>query len=352
MKKKLLSVFCAAIVVGTAQMSNAAISDTCSTELTGKRFTIVVPNAAGGGYDVYARALAPVIEAHSPLSVRVVNMPSGGGTVAPYYVAESGNDDMMALLQNSTDLVTTELEGSGENGAPREFLINNFDVVGIIQTEPGAWLGTDAVDLLDPARTNVVGSQGTLFDAIFPLSLTAMALGMTADVVTGYEGSSDQAAAVLRGEVEVTTFSLTSALKNAKSGDLKVLMVMSEGQWPATPEIPYLAGEGSVVWQLTENLAPEARDARRAMAVLAASAGGSVRGIHMSTNVSQERRDCVSEILSEALVDPAFIDAAAAQGRDATPIVGDAARALVAKSTASFMGSLDLFDGLVAAVNE
>lgn len=308
--------------------------------------TLVVPNAAGGGYDTYARALAPAIEAHSGLTVRVVNMTSGGGAVAPVYVANSQNDDLLVLIQNSADLITGEFEQSGENGGPRTFLIEKFDVVGIIQTEPGAWLGALDIDILDPERTNIVSGQGTFADAIFPVLMAGRAIGMTADVVTGYEGSSDQAAGVLRGETEVTTNSITSALKGARSGDLKILMVMSNGPWPDTPDVPYLAGEGGVAWQRSEGLSQEERDLRMSLALLAANIGGSTRGIHMSTNVTQERRDCVSDILSVALFDPLFVDSAESQGRAVQPITGDDARAYVEQARQSFLGAIETYDEL------
>src|SRR5690242_20261373 len=57
----------------------------------GKTLRIIVGSSAGGGYDTYARALAPFLAEHLPGKPTIVvqNMPGGGGITSVLYLDAS-----------------------------------------------------------------------------------------------------------------------------------------------------------------------------------------------------------------------------------------------------------------------
>jgi len=335
-------------LIGTGQIALAEVSETCLANLDGQRMTIVVPNAPGGGNDTYARAIAPSIEEHSALDVRVVNMPSGNGLAALSFVANAPADEIIALVENTNDLIATEIDSDATG---RHFLIEKFDILGIFLIEPDTWLGRPDFDILDPALAQVISAQGSAEGSIISVNLAAMGMGLEGHVVSGYEGSGDMAAAVLRNESDITALSAASSSKNAASGDLEILLAISDGPWAQMPDLPYLAGEDSVAWARTENLEDAEKLRLRGLATTAANLGGTVRSFHISQNVPQERRDCLMNVVGMALEDPVFKENAETQGRPVGPVVGQAARDRVERGRVAFNEALDIIDELMAALN-
>ncbi len=305
-------------------------SDSCLDLLGGQRLTIAVPNSAGGGYDTYARALAPVLETHSGASVRVVNMPSGGGLAARSFVMNSESDMLSVLIENTTDLATAPMGtvGRGEQ-AGKERMIDGYEIVGMVHDEPSAWIGRTDLDLLSPDLETLVAAEGSLDEALLPFLVVSRALGINVDVVTGYDGTSEMTAAILRNESDIASMSLSTALRRAKDEGIHIAMVLTDGPLPAAPELPYLAGEGSVVWALTEDLPPEQAAYQRSLAQGVAQLRGAARGMFVSTNLSEDRRACVAELMDIAIADPAFSEAAEAQGRAVSSKTADESRAFV-----------------------
>ena len=103
------SVACAALlaVLAVAAPKSATAQ---SGFYAGKTFRIVVGSSAGGGYDTYARAIAPFFAEHLPgkPTVIVQNMPGGGGVTSVLYLdANAPKDGTVITLFNSG--VTTDV---------------------------------------------------------------------------------------------------------------------------------------------------------------------------------------------------------------------------------------------------
>ena len=345
--KTLMRGFASTLVVCLAS-STAFAEDhlSCSEGFADERMTLVVPNAPGGGYDTYARAIAPVIAKHSGTQVRVVNMPAAGGQAARNLALNADPDELILLIENTTDLVITET--SEASATDRTFLIEGFDVLGIVHVAEVVWVGQTGLDLLAPNRTKLIGADGTLEEAVFSLFMPAMALGLQSDLVTGYEGTNDQASGVLRGEVDVMSVSVTSGLRVAGDDDLDVVLALSNGPAADAPSVPYLAGEGSLTWQLTEYLDDAEKENRRGLAQAVADLRSEARGLHMTRNVPQARRDCMGLVIAEALQDAEFVDTAVSQGRPVLALQADEARQLAASMTSSIQDVISLSDAIVA----
>ncbi|MGB0498860.1 MAG: hypothetical protein ACPGID_11020 [Rubricella sp.] len=328
----------------------AEISDRCIARLDGERASVLVPNAPGGGYDTYARALAPAIEEVSGMVLRVVNMPAAGGRAARALAADPPRGEFLYLIENTSDLVTTET-GIAEDGT-RTLLVQSFDSVGILHLAPEAWAARTGFDLADASGGPIIAGAGTISDAVIPVILAAEALGREAQIVGGYSGSTDQAAAAARGETDMTSVSLQSAERLAAAGTLDVVLILSDTPAPAHPDVPVLAGPEGIVWAMTDALDPAERDRRRALAQLSADLSGSVRSIHVSMTLPEEDRTCLAEALNTAMEHPTYLDAIAAQGRPITNRTAEEARALTARMIEGYLAAADLIGAARARVEQ
>ncbi len=328
----------------------ADMSEACLADLSGERVTFVVPNAPGGGYDTYARALAPEFEAATGSTVRVVNNSGGGGLVARSLVLNSSSDDVFLLIENYLDLIINIDTGVDSSDGVPHFQMERFRPLGLVNFGPDAWLGVPGTDIFDPSITTMVSSQGGIDGSLLAFVAPAIALGIEPEVIAGYDGTSEMASAVLRGETDLTTMSLTSALKKASGGDLQILMTISDGPVAGHEDIPYLAGEGSVSWARTEGLDPAERDRLRGFAVMAATIGGEVRGFLAGAHLSEARLGCLSEAMDVAIASPVFAETAMAQGRPVNGVSAADTVALVERATAAFLTYGDEYNSLLEAV--
>src|SRR4051812_19571988 len=73
----------AMLALSAVAFSTPVAAQDASNFYKGKTLTIGVPNSAGGGYDVYARALAHHLSKHIPgqPNILIQNVPAAGGMV-------------------------------------------------------------------------------------------------------------------------------------------------------------------------------------------------------------------------------------------------------------------------------
>ncbi|TCP39984.1 tripartite-type tricarboxylate transporter receptor subunit TctC [Rhodovulum marinum] len=340
-----LKVFAAGLVFALAPLfvsevrADATLPSGCADRMKGQRLTLVVPNAAGGGFDIYARSLAPELERIGGVTVRVSNMPGGGGKAALLRVANAPSDDYAVLIDNAGDIVAELLEDPSLGKTPQD-----FRALGIVQVEPEAWVGRPDLNLMDPDAGPLVAAVSSVEANLGTVGLPAMATGHTVRLVAGYAGSGDQFAAVLRGETDFTSKAKGTALRAMKSGDLKVLLVLSDGPDPMLPDVPWLAGEGGLVAHLTAGLPEAERAERQKIAQLAVSLSSGARILMNSAAVPDDVQVCLNAIFDAALVSPDFRDAAQAQGRDVTPIGAQEAERIFENKLEAYSRAAPLLD--------
>ena len=332
----------------------AEFSAQCGDLFAGERLTLVVPNSPGGGYDTYSRALAPVLEKHGGLTARVTNMPGGGGNAARSFVMNSDAESLVLLIENTADLVTSPMGNIGRGAlAEKDFTIAGYRIVGILHSEASAWVARDGLDLFSPDLGTLVASEGSLEEALLPVFVAGLALGIDMDAVTGYDGTGEMGAAILRGEADITSASLTTTKRLAQNEGLEVNLVLSDGPAPSDPDLPFLAGEGSVVWDLTAGIPEAEATYRRSLAAAVAGLRGAARGMFVSVNLDADRAACMAELMDLASADPEFAEAAEAQGRPVAPIPAAEASELVASLIASHAAALPTLEAIAAEkINE
>jgi tripartite-type tricarboxylate transporter receptor subunit TctC len=314
--------FLTALVPGGAPAAQAATASVeCRAAFRERRITLVVPYSAGGGYDQYARALAPVIQQVSGARVAVSNVPAGGGVVGARAVAESDAENLrLGLFEPSLTL------GPSRRGdlSPEQFV-----ALASMASEVQVWTARPDFSLTESRDRPLVVSVSDIGAHVIEVGLAAHALALPIRFTAGYKGSGDRFAAILRREVDFTANAATSALKATRGGDLRQVLVISDAPHPQMPDVPFLAGPGGLVDRQTARMPPPARKEALRIARQAVDLSRSQRAIYASARVPEGTLRCLSEIVEEVVFSESFARAAAAVGRPVEPADGRATRAAV-----------------------
>ncbi|MGH6770335.1 MAG: Bug family tripartite tricarboxylate transporter substrate binding protein [Xanthobacteraceae bacterium] len=217
----------------------------------GKTVTLIVANAAGGGYDAGARALARHMKKYIPGAANVIvkNMPGAGGLVAAnhmYNVAEA-DGLTLALLSRSSPLQPT----LGISRA--KFKAENFTWLGTSSSyaDSAYFLVTMAsspyhsvADLRKPGKPAQIGglaAGGTDTDVVL---VARDVLKLNLQLVRGYKGSGEIGIAMERGEIHGRAIGWAPLQIGAygrfiKEGKLRFLIQFGrEKRWARMPDVP------------------------------------------------------------------------------------------------------------------
>lgn len=284
-----------------------SFDDTCRALLSEYPISVLVGNSPGGGFDTYARTFAPFLTDLVGQNVRVENMPGGGGVLAATAVAQQDDNEILILLDDMTDTVGFTFQ------ANTGLSIEDFVPLGSMLSEPRAWFGRTGLDL----NGDLVAGSGSLESSIVDTQMAAFAAGLNVEVIAGYSGSSDQMAAILRGETDFHAPSLGTGLRNSANEGLDILMVLSDEPARRAPDVPTL---GDLV-----RAAGDDGDMDLAQVVINLTFHN--RALLTAGSVDSDIVDCLRSATDEILASPEFFEAADAQGRLVDPLMHDATMA-------------------------
>lgn len=196
---------------------------------------VMVPNSAGGGYDVTARTAAKVMEDEGIASgVEVFNLEGAGGTVGlARTVNEQGNGDFAMLMGLGVvgASYTNETDATLNETTPLARLIEEPGAVMVPKDSPyktiedlvAAWKA-------DPAGVTVGGgSSAGGPDHLLPMQL-AQTVGIDPKDVTyvTYDGGGDLLPALLGNKLDFATSGAGEFLDQIESGEIRVLATSGE----------------------------------------------------------------------------------------------------------------------------
>ena len=259
MKKKILTIVAAVMVLvmtacgGTTEDPKDASSvETTSTEAQKiewpeKAIQIVVPYAAGGDTDYYARTTAKYLEKELGQNVVVVNTTGANGSNAAISVLDAANDGYTILFGHQGTLFT-QAAGS----TPFSYL-TDFDTVGNIITD-GSYtlvaskeLGfTNIQEMVSYAKENpgqlrVPANQGTV--SAYTFSKIQKALGIDLKEIEGSNSAAEKLAAVLGGQYDMFYANYNLLKDYVANGDFIVMGAMGEDV-PTMPELKTFKDQG------------------------------------------------------------------------------------------------------------
>lgn len=172
----------------------------------GKTIQIIVGHGAGGGFDVYSRAIARHLGKHIPgkPSIIVDNMPAAGGLVAASHIYNRAPKDGTVIGNIIGGIVRSQL--LGHQGV--QFDAGKFHYLGAPNGENSVLMMTKASgitrfeQLLESGgRVATLGDAGAATTNHTASLLTRDVLGANVKVVTGYKTTAGVELAMEQGEV-------------------------------------------------------------------------------------------------------------------------------------------------------
>lgn len=236
----------AAAFAGSAFFAPGAHADPVADFYKGKNLTIIVGYSAGGGYDVYARAIGRYINRHIPGSPNIVvtNMPGAGSLASVNFLYNVAPKDGTVIATFGRGIPMEPLIGSGKF----QFEATKLNYIGSASTE----LSVCAVTQKSKARTFedtltteiAMGGEGAGSDPDTYANLVKALTGARFKLVTGYPGGNDMAMAAERGELDGRCGWSWGSVKATRptwvSGPdaLRVLLQLSVERSPEMPNVP------------------------------------------------------------------------------------------------------------------
>lgn len=202
----------------------------------------------GGGYDNYARLLAPHIAATLGGTVVVENQPAAGGLAALNRIYAGDPDGLQFIIMNGGGAVMSQLFGlqtvqydlakanflGTASSSPWIVLVNPKSTVNLIPD-----LGTGGNMVRWPATGPIDGlSDGA--------SMICEAYGLKCRVVLGYKSSSEGSLAVARDEMDALYVSDTSANSYIKAAQNRPIAVISRQRSRFLPDMPTVFEKGGL----------------------------------------------------------------------------------------------------------
>lgn len=190
--------------------------------------TFVIPYSAGGGFDTIVRQYAPAMEAAMGTTVVPENIEGAGGARGGQSVHRAQPDGYTIGIYNIPGLTVNEVTGRDQG-----FKLGEVTWIANLAVETYALAvnanGPDSVaDLCGGSEKPKFSDTGVTSTASVTTRISMAILGCDIVDVTGYKGSSDAMVAVISGEVDATIKPITSLAKYVESGDMKIILTLTE----------------------------------------------------------------------------------------------------------------------------
>ncbi|MFC7329218.1 tripartite tricarboxylate transporter substrate binding protein [Marinactinospora rubrisoli] len=218
-------------------------------ERTGSRIEMVVPAAAGGGFDSVARQAQHALgENGLTRTVEVVNLPGGGGTVGLSYVAQQAGRPDLLMVMGTSILGGVRITGSPATLAdttPLAKLAEDYVVVAVRADSSITSLGRLADRWRSRPREVVVagGAVGTSDHLLAAMALQRLGADPADLNYIVYSGDGEVLAALLSNTADVAVSSFNGFAAQIEAGEVRALAVSSPNRLPGV-DIPTVREAG------------------------------------------------------------------------------------------------------------
>src|SRR5215470_10270630 len=231
---------CVALAVLAAMVGPACADDFYA----GKTITFVVGTDFGGGFSIYARAIARHLPRFIPGRPTIVlkNMPGAGGAVASTWLYQMAPRDGTVVASVSPNAILGRLFGDHRMGyepARFNYLAGAERSTRLCVTFQHSRVRTLADALV---RTAIIGATTVGSPTREYAAIVRRALGARFEIVSGYKGPADLFVAMERGEIDGVCGIDWSALKAQRTDWLREgkLNLLLQGALAPHPELALL----------------------------------------------------------------------------------------------------------------
>jgi tripartite-type tricarboxylate transporter receptor subunit TctC len=247
--------FIRGILLAFSLASTAALAPALAQSYPAKPVRIIVPFAAGGPADVYARFMAQRLQDSLGQSFVVDNRPGAGSVIGTDAAAKSAPDGYTLLLMSNAHTVNETLIASKPFQLMRDFVavapINYSDLV-LVATPalPDSTLKALIADAkARPGKLNYASSgPGTPYHMAGELFKSMAGVYL---VHIPYRGSSGARTDVIGGQVDVMFDAVTTMAEQVKAGKVKALATTGKQRSEVLPDVPTLHEAGVPGYEAT-----------------------------------------------------------------------------------------------------
>lgn len=294
----------------------------------GKTITVIVGYSAGGGYDLYARALARHMGKHLPGNPNFIvhNLTGAGSLNAANNIYNVAAKDGTVFGTFARGLAIEPLIGT----ARVKFEATKFTWLGSGTNEISlcATWHTSPVKTWQDALTKqfAVGGEGAGSDPDTYSAFVRNVFGVKLKLVTGYHGTSDIILAIERGEVDGRCGWSWSSVKSTRptwipEKKLNYLVHISDTKAPELSHVPLL----------NDFATPRQKQILK----LVTSRQTMGRPFAAPPGVPADRAQALRRAFDATLKDPAFLAEAEKLKLDVNPVTGEEVDRLIAELYAS-----------------
>lgn len=208
----------------------------------GKVIKFIVPYSVGGGFDAYARAIAPFLEKYLPgATVVVQNIPGGGSLIGTNTLYKAAPDGLTIGLINGAGMALNQIVGT----AGVEFDLGRMVWLCRVSADPRAVLVSGKTpfrtveDMRKAGRTIVFSATGVGSDDYYGSYVIFKALGIPLRNVTGFPGAAEANLAAVRGEgIDGTECEISSLLQFIQEGSVRPVLMVTLERVSEFPDVP------------------------------------------------------------------------------------------------------------------
>jgi len=245
----------AGILTACSAGAGGSAADGACASLAGEDISFVVPYEPGGGYDSYARLLAPYLEEQLGATIAVENQEGAGGLLALSNLLTAKPDGTTIAIMNGVGTGGSSLAGA--EGA--RFSLDDFTYVGRVASEPplvvtGATGPYRSFGDVRAAQGFRWGSTGPGAEDYVTASVLSAVFDIDAEVVTGFPGSGETELAILQGNIDGMSGNPGSRRQAVEEGTQTPVLLMGEEapEWlpadvPSVAEIDMTPEQAKVI---------------------------------------------------------------------------------------------------------
>lgn len=220
-----------------------------------KPVRVIVPFAAGGPADVYARFLAQRLQESLGQPFVVDDRPGGGSVIGTDAVAKSAPDGYTLLVMSNTHTVNESLMPNKPFVLMRDFVgvapINSSDLVLVVHPSVKANTIAELIALAkaQPGRMSYASSgPGTPYHMAGELFKSMAGVDI---LHVPYKGSAGARTDVLGGQVQMMFDAVTVMAPHAREGKVKALGTSGTTRTTVLPGVPTIAEAGVPGYETT-----------------------------------------------------------------------------------------------------
>src|SRR3954451_17482786 len=218
----------------------------------GHPVTVIVPYPPGGGSDISARSLAPVLERTLGVPIVIVNRPGANSQIGLAQTARSKPDGYTLCYGLWPSTITLYLDPSRNAGFIRE----SFTPLAMHVIDPGSIIvRADSplrtlADLIAAVRARP-GDLRVSDPCILSWEhLASLALqrqhGLSVNQIY-YQGSAPAQLALIAGETDVALVAAGTAMAQSRAGATRTLALLDERESAFLPGVPTAAAQGTPI---------------------------------------------------------------------------------------------------------